>query len=138
MLVSRQGRVREKCFCERLETVIIHTLILGSTAASKLHGSYHWSYERILSIATIPLIASAFTMTHPHIDFALGIVLPLHCHLGMDCIITDYLPKRRVGVIHPIAKTTLGLTTLLSLYGLYKLNTEDVGITEYVKKVWKN
>ena len=76
-------------------------------------------------------------MTHPHIDFALGIVLPLHCHLGLDCIITDYLPKRRVGFMHTIVKTTLGLSTVLSIYGLYKLNTEDVGITEYVKKVWK-
>jgi succinate dehydrogenase (ubiquinone) membrane anchor subunit len=77
-------------------------------------------------------------MTHPHIDMALGVVLPLHCHLGMDCIIQDYLPKRRVGMLNPFAKSVLGVTTVFSLYGLYKLNTEDVGITEYVKKVWKN
>jgi succinate dehydrogenase (ubiquinone) membrane anchor subunit len=87
---------------------------------------------------TIPLIASAFTVTHPHIDMALGVVLPLHCYLGFECIITDYLPKRRSPFFNSLAQVSLSVATLGSLYGLYKLNTEDVGITEYVKKIWKN
>ena len=36
--------------------------------------------------------------TIPAVDIALGIVLPLHIHLGFDCIIQDYIPARRTKV----------------------------------------
>jgi hypothetical protein len=38
--------------------------------------------------------------TIPAVDIALGIVLPLHIHLGFDVIIQDYLPERRAKVIN--------------------------------------
>jgi succinate dehydrogenase (ubiquinone) membrane anchor subunit len=35
------------------------------------------------------------------------------------------------------AKWALNTATVLVLYGLYEFETNDVGITEGVKKIWK-
>lgn len=92
-----------------------------------------------MSIATVPLLGSAvFLGSIPSVDFALGVVIPLHCHIGFDAIIQDYLPARRAPTLNSIAKWTLRGATLLTLYGCYEFNTNDVGLTALVKRVWVN
>ncbi len=104
---------------------------------SKAAGSYHWDLERALSAVSVPLIAYPFMFgSDPMVDLALGVVLPLHCYLGVGCIIEDYLPKRRSGNVYKAAKVGLGLATVLTMYGCYQLNTTDVGITETMKRIW--
>ncbi len=71
------------------------------------------------------------------IDFALGVVVPLHCHNGFSSIVTDYLPKRKFPLINPVAYGLLYAGTALTMYGLYKFNTKDVGITEALSQVWQ-
>ena len=71
------------------------------------------------------------------IDLSLGVIIPLHIHLGLDCVIEDYLPARRAGaVVNGVATWGLRVATLLALYGFWKLNTHDVGVTESVKRLW--
>lgn len=69
-------------------------------------------------------------------DLALGVVLPLHCHLGFAGIILDYLPKRKFGIVYPLSMGLLYVGTGLTLYGLYHFNTKDVGITEGFSRIW--
>lgn len=106
-------------------------------SGDKLHGSLHWTFERALSVATLGLIGSAFCF-YPNklIDFGLGVVLPLHSHIGFSAIITDYLPKRKFPVIYPMAMGALYGLTGLTLYGLYALNTEGPGLCEGVVSIW--
>lgn len=103
----------------------------------KLHGSYHWTFERALSVVSLGLVGSAFAF-YPNkmIDFGLGLVLPLHSHLGFSAIITDYLPQRKFPKIYPVAMGALYGLTGLTLYGLYALNTEGPGLCEFVVNVW--
>lgn len=71
------------------------------------------------------------------VDFMLGVVVPLHLHLGMEQIITDYLNKRKIGVMgNKVVVGTLYAATALTMYGLYKFNTSDVGITDFVARAW--
>ena len=99
--------------------------------------THHWLYERGVSIVLVPLITSAFIVgPSPAIDFALGVVIPLHCHMGFETIIADYLPLRRSPVLGRVAHYGLGISTLLALYGFYELNTKDVGITAYTAQLW--
>lgn len=72
------------------------------------------------------------------LDFALGVVVPLHCHLGFSAIVTDYLPKRKFPLISPVAYGLLYAGTAATIYGLYKFNTTDVGIIEAVSQIWKS
>ncbi|KAJ3195537.1 membrane anchor subunit of succinate dehydrogenase, Sdh4 [Irineochytrium annulatum] len=116
---------------------------LSSTAAvdnhekSKLHGSYHWSAERALSVLTIPVIATAF-IAGPvsYNDLLLGIVIPLHTHFGIDSMITDYIPHRVYGVLNTVFNWALRIGTGLCLYGCYMFNTNDIGITAFIKQLW--
>lgn len=110
---------------------------LAGEPVNPMHGSNHWSFERAVSVATLGLVGAAAVYPHTMVDFALGFIVPLHCHIGFGAIITDYLPNRKFPVIYKFARGVLYATTALTVYGLYKYNTEDVGITEGVKAVWK-
>ncbi|KAF9096415.1 membrane anchor subunit of succinate dehydrogenase, Sdh4 [Mortierella sp. AD031] len=108
-------------------------------ASNHLHGSYHWDFERLLSVSMIPLLAaSAINGAHPITDGLLGVVVPIHCHVGFDAMITDYLHPGKVGDLGNKAITwTLRGATVLALYGCYKFNTSDIGLTELIKKSWE-
>lgn len=104
-----------------------------------MEGSYHWQFERYLSVGTLAVCAVPL-MTGPSriADFLLTFLLPLHCHLGFDQVITDYLNKRKIGTAGNLAvKGVVTAATLLTTYGLFKFNTNDVGITEFVKNIWQ-
>ena len=104
---------------------------------SRVHGSYHWQLERITSLVSLPLIGSAFIVgSNPYIDLALGVILPLHCHIGFDACIQDYFPKRKTPGIYKAMQAALYGSTALVLYGAYQFNTNDVGITEGIKRLW--
>jgi succinate dehydrogenase (ubiquinone) membrane anchor subunit len=82
------------------------------------------------------LVGAALISPHKAVDFALGVVLPLHCHLGFDSVIVDYLPKRKFPTIYPLVKALLYIATAGTLYGLYQYNTKDVGISEGFGRLW--
>ncbi|CAJ0863471.1 16547_t:CDS:2 [Entrophospora sp. SA101] len=92
---------------------------------------------KLLSISLVPLtITSVINGAHPITDLCLGIILPIHCHIGFDAIITDYFPVRRSPKLNKLFTWGLRGATLLVLIGCYKINTVDVGMTEIVKRVW--
>jgi succinate dehydrogenase (ubiquinone) membrane anchor subunit len=105
---------------------------------SKMAGSYHWQFERLISLAILPVCAvPVFTGPSKVADFLLTFLLPLHCHLGFDQIITDYLNKRKIGAAGNMAvKGLLLACSVLTAAGLYSFNTNDVGITEFVARLW--
>lgn len=93
---------------------------------SKTHGVYHWDLERAVSIAIVPLLVTPFvagTGIVP-VDFGIGVLLPIHCHLGLMQVIRDYAPKRRGPVLWNVALVSMYGLTGLALYGAYKINTE--------------
>ena len=51
---------------------------------SRVHGSYHWAFERLLSAALIPLTAGAFVVNGSVIDGLLGLTLVIHSHIGVS------------------------------------------------------
>jgi hypothetical protein len=54
----------------------------------------------------------------------------------LGAVIQDYLPKRKFGGVNTAARAGLGLATVLSLYGCYSFNTNDVGVTEFTRRLW--
>ncbi|OLL22454.1 Oligosaccharide translocation protein rft1 [Neolecta irregularis DAH-3] len=106
---------------------------------NKAHGSYHWTFERLISVALVPLIAAPFAAgsVYPVVDAILASTLVIHSHSGFDSMLTDYIPKR----IYPKTAKTAGIllktATGLVLLGLYEFETNDVGITEMIRRVWQ-
>ncbi len=111
-------------------------LTVNGDIISPLHGSYHWTFERLLSLGTLSLIGMAAFSPSKIVDFSLSIVLPLHCHIGFGSIITDYLPNRKFPFLYKFSMIFLYGATITSIYGLYMFNTKSVGITEAIKSIW--
>ncbi|KAI0296728.1 CybS-domain-containing protein [Multifurca ochricompacta] len=106
---------------------------------SKSHGSHHWSFERLLSAGLVPLTAAAFVSSGsptPLIDGLLGLSLIVHSHIGFDALLVDYVHKRKFPKLGPLLSWTLRATTLAVGVGVYQFNTNDVGLTELIRRVW--
>lgn len=63
----------------------------------------------------------------------MGVAFPIHGHVGMNGVITDYVPKS----FRPLARYGLLASTLLSLLGLLKLNLLGPGLTETYLSLWR-
>lgn len=86
---------------------------------------------------SVPLLGTAMIYgSIPLVDISLGFVLPLHCHIGFDCIIQDYLPARKTKILNVIATWLLRIATGLTMYGCYVINSQDIGITGVVARLW--
>ncbi|KAJ7210670.1 CybS-domain-containing protein [Mycena haematopus] len=108
--------------------------------ASRVHGSHHWSFERLMSASLIPLTGAAYATSpsvHPVLDGILAVSLIVHSHIGFDSMVVDYLHPRKFPVIGRVATWTLRAATVGVLVGVYNFNTNDIGLTELVSKVWR-
>ncbi|CAN0135865.1 unnamed protein product [Ectocarpus sp. 8 AP-2014] len=79
------------------------------------------------AVATSP---SALTMP---LDIVLGIAMPLHAHIGMNYVISDYVPKPARGG----ARGAMLAASILATLGLLKLNLTGAGLTETLKATWR-
>lgn len=106
---------------------------------SPYEGGFHWTYERIGAALLIPLVASPFILgadVLPIVDTAFCVVLLQHCTAGFRLCITDYIPERVYGIWSKIANKTLTLGSVISLYGIYVLETAGNGIFELMSQIW--
>ena len=51
-------------------------------------------------------------------------------------VVIDYLPKKRLPKVRAVFWWGLRGATLLVAVGLYEFETNDVGLTEAIKRVW--
>lgn len=103
------------------------------------HGSYHWTYDRFVGAALVPLTIAPFVanVDMPLIDSLFCTFVLLHSKVGFQSCIIDYIPKRRYGVWHTYAMRLLTFGTVVAFYGVYQLETEGPGIFEMSSQVWK-
>ena len=109
----------------------------NSEPKSKLHGSWHWLWERGLTVALVGLLPVSIFTSCKSADVALGFVLPIHAHLGIQQVFRDYIHKRKFPIIGRVASGSLFLATALVAIGLFELNLTDIGIGETVRRLWK-
>ncbi|CAO1632911.1 unnamed protein product [Parajaminaea phylloscopi] len=105
---------------------------------SPVHGHQHWAFERVLSVALLPLTALAVAKhgSSGVLDAALGLSLVAHSHIGFDAIFTDYMHKRKFPIAGRIWPWAVRGASLAAIAGLYEMQTNDVGLTELIAKVW--
>ncbi|KAI8576270.1 hypothetical protein K450DRAFT_257484 [Umbelopsis ramanniana AG] len=138
----RQHAVRGLMRARPMTISRIHTTAavsqVGTThAPDRVHGSYHWDVERAASAALVPLMAAQLAVgANPVTDVLLGVVLPVHLHIGFDACITDYYPKHKSPVMNRLMTYTLTTATAGILIGCFQFNMHDVGITEFIARSW--
>jgi succinate dehydrogenase (ubiquinone) membrane anchor subunit len=105
---------------------------------SPSHGSYHWTFERLISAGLIPLTIAPFAAgsLNPTMDAILCATILIHSHIGFESCIIDYFPTKRVPKTRATAWWTLRLATVAVGVGLYEFETNDIGVTAAIKKIW--
>ncbi|RYP10639.1 hypothetical protein DL764_000523 [Monosporascus ibericus] len=106
---------------------------------SPMHGSYHWTFERAVAAGLVPLTMAPFAAgsLNPGMDAILCSLMLVHCHTGFQQIIIDYIPNSRYPKSRKLAHWALNAATVLVGVGLYEFETNDIGVTETIKRVWK-
>lgn len=68
------------------------------------HGSYHWTFERLLAASLVPLSIAPFASgsLNPTLDAVLCGTVLLHSHLGFQSCIIDYIPKYEWPRLHKL------------------------------------
>lgn len=105
---------------------------------SPTHGSYHWIAERAVSVLLIPLTLAPFAAgsLNPTTDAILVASILIHSHMGFQSIVTDYIPTWQYPTTRKIFDWLLILATVVVGIGFYEFETNDVGLTEMIKRVW--
>jgi len=60
----------------------------------------------------------------------------IHSHIGFESVIIDYVPPKRLPKTRKVIDWSLRAATVLVAVGLYEFETNDVGVTEAIKRVW--
>lgn len=87
----------------------------------------------------MPLTIAPFAAgsLNPVTDSILCALLVIHSHIGFEACIIDYFPKARVPKVRAAANWALRAATVLLGVSLYSFETNDVGVTEAVRRLWK-
>lgn len=107
----------------------MHFLIADTT--NSLNKPYHLS-SALLAIALPASIILPKTAALPF-DLGLAVLLPFHAHVGLNYIISDYVPKNLRGLAR---LGVLGLSTITFL-GLAKLTIDGPGVGGTLTHLWK-
>ena len=67
------------------------------------------------------------------VDLTLGVLFPVHSHIALNYVISDYVPK----AVRTTARVGLFGATIVTLLGILKLNIEGPGLTRTLTSLWK-
>jgi succinate dehydrogenase (ubiquinone) membrane anchor subunit len=89
-------------------------------------------------VGLIPLTVAPFVAgtLNPATDALLCATLLIHSHIGFESMVTDYIPRLRLPKTRKFFEWLLKAATVLVGVGLYEFETNDVGLTEAIKRVW--
>lgn len=112
-------------------------VILKSDQTTQGLHAYHKLNLALIGLGPLALMLSPSVLNTP-IDLLLGVMIPLHGHVGGNDVITDYGKKisKSKAFDGLLRKGLLGVTVVTFL-GLLKLNVEGPGVTEAIKSVWR-
>ncbi|KAK4042253.1 CybS-domain-containing protein [Parachaetomium inaequale] len=121
---------------QRVEGTVNDAAPVPETSPS--HGSYHWTFDRLVAGSLIPLTVAPFAAgsLNPTLDALLCATILIHSHTGFQNVIIDYIPQYRTPRARKIFMWGLNAATAVVGLALYEFETTDVGITETIKRIW--
>lgn len=88
----------------------------------------------MVPLTVVPFAAGSL---NPVMDATLCSLLLLHSHVGFQSIIIDYVPQDRLPRARKFFVWALRAGTAIVAVGLYEFETNDVGVTEAIKRIWR-
>ena len=105
---------------------------LIADSSKQINKYYHKSAYLLAGLTPIAFILSPSIINLP-VDILLGIAFPFHSHVGLNYVISDYVPKQS----RSVARGALVVLTAITVLGLLKLNLSGPGLTESIKSLWR-
>ncbi len=105
--------------------------IVDADGSKALNKFYHGSMVALAVLTPVSFALAPSEINKP-IDLALGVLFPIHSHIGLNYVITDYVPK----ALRMVARVSLFGVTCVTVVGLAQLNLEGIGLTQTVKSLW--
>ncbi|KAI4282361.1 MAG: hypothetical protein L6R38_002987 [Xanthoria sp. 2 TBL-2021] len=100
-----------------------------------------------MSAALIPLTIAPFAAgsLNPVMDALLCAGIIIHSHIGFQydhilplegSVIIDYVPDKRLPKTRAFFWWALRAATVVAAIGFFEFETNDVGVTEAIKRIW--
>jgi succinate dehydrogenase (ubiquinone) membrane anchor subunit len=106
--------------------------VVNADSSMAMNKFYHKSMIALAVLTPVSFALSPSMLNKP-IDLALGVLFPLHSHIGLNYVISDYVPK----ALRSTARIGLAGVTAITTLGLLQLNIGGVGMTETIKTLWR-
>ncbi|CAK4085825.1 unnamed protein product [Aphanomyces euteiches] len=91
----------------------------------------HLTSLALLALVPTAVVLSPSALNVP-VDYALAALIPIHGHIGLNGVLSDYLPKNVQG----LGRVAVLGVSVVTFVGLLSLNITGAGITESVKAIW--
>lgn len=104
-----------------------------TTNAPQLKKIYHNSSLALAGLVPVAVFQQQGDVFGRFVDAGLNVALPIHSHIAMNYVVTDYIPKSLRGAAR---WGVLGSTAVIAA-GMLKLNVAGPGVTATVKALWK-
>eukprot|EP00795_Rhopilema_esculentum_P016279 gene16279-7663_t len=88
----------------------------------------HWFDERAVAIGLLACIPVGIVYPCAPVDYALGVLVPVHNYWGIHHVIIDYCPRSALTIVELMWKALFAV----QLGGLAYINYYDVGICKLV------
>lgn len=128
--VARISRVGNASSFQRRFASVEKSIL--NTDSKTVHKFYHSSAYILAALTPLAFLIAPSPYVMP-VDITLGFLFPIHGHIGLNAIVSDYVPK----AMQATAKTGLLGVTIVTILGLLKLNVFGAGMTESIKSLWR-
>merc|ERR1711907_840927 len=110
--------------------------ILKADHSKAMMGIMHKTNLLAIGLTPIAFVMPSTSVPTTMINVFVGIVFPVHGHIGMTGVVTDYIPKFfGKQFLGPARMALFGLTSVTVL-GLLKINLTGDGMAGTVKAMW--
>jgi succinate dehydrogenase (ubiquinone) membrane anchor subunit len=106
-------------------------LNIVADSSKSLNKVFHSSGLALVVLTPLAFVFSPSIINAP-IDITLGLLFPLHSHVALNYVITDYVPKSS----RPMARAVALAATIIAAAGILKINVQGPGMTETIKSLW--
>mmetsp|Transcript_9036 Transcript_9036/g.13582 ORF Transcript_9036/g.13582 Transcript_9036/m.13582 type:complete len:141 (+) Transcript_9036:83-505(+) len=93
---------------------------------------FHTTNLLLVGMFPVAVVSSPSTMSYV-LDLLMGVLIPIHAHVGVNIVISDYVPK----AARSVCRYGMVGATVITIAGLTKLNVFGPGMTETIKYLWR-
>lgn len=111
----------------------MNRVLAADTAGHTAHKAHEFASYALAGATPLAIFSSKGSILQKTADFVFSLAIPVHSHICMNAVVTDYVPKAARG---PVRAGVLGMSVVTYL-GIMKMNLGGPGLTETVKGLWR-